>query len=46
MGAVSIREFELFHGAALTKIVRAERPVTLRLIETRPDDAWATKAQR
>lgn len=39
---MSIREFELFHGAALTKIVRAERPVTLRLIETRPDDAWAT----
>ncbi len=28
-----IREFELFHGAALTKIVRSDRPMTLRMIE-------------
>jgi hypothetical protein len=37
-----IREFELFHGAVLTKLVRADRPITLRMIETRPADAWST----
>jgi len=37
-----IREFELFHGAALTKILRSEKPVALRLIETRPRESWST----
>lgn len=36
-----IRQFELFHGAVLTKLARSDRPVTLRMIETRPRDAWA-----
>jgi hypothetical protein len=37
-----IREFELFHGAVLTKLVRGDRALTLRMIETRPTDAWST----
>ena len=37
-----VRDFELFHGAVLTKLVRGERPLTLRLIETRPTDSWST----
>jgi hypothetical protein len=37
-----IRTFELFHGAVLTKLVRGDHPVTLRLIETRPSDLWST----
>jgi hypothetical protein len=39
---VYIKEFELFHGALLTKLVRSEKPLTLRLIETRMDDSWST----
>ncbi len=35
---MSVKEFELFHGAVLAKLVRNERPITLRLIETRFDD--------
>lgn len=38
---MSVHEFELFHGAVLTKLVRSDRPVTLRMIETRPAEAWA-----
>lgn len=34
--AMSVKEFELFHGAVLTKLLRSEKPVALRLIETRP----------
>jgi hypothetical protein len=36
---MSIKEFELFHGAILNKLVRNEKPITLRLIETRFDDS-------
>lgn len=36
---MSVREFELFHGAVLAKLVRNEKPITLRLIETRFDDS-------
>ena len=36
-----VREFELFHGAVLTKLVRSDRPTTLRMIETIPGEAWA-----
>jgi hypothetical protein len=31
---MSVREFELYHGAVLTKILRSEKPVALRLVET------------
>lgn len=37
-----IREFEMFHGALLTKLVRSDRPIALRMIETRPSQAWST----
>lgn len=36
-----VREFELFHGAVLAKIVRNEKPITLRMIETKPSSEWA-----
>lgn len=38
---MAIDEFELFHGVVLTKLLRSERPVTLRMIETRPGEAWS-----
>ncbi len=37
-----VHDFELFHGIALTKLVRSDRPVALRMIETRPSDSWST----
>lgn len=37
-----IREFELFHGAVLAKLLRSEKPIALRLIETRPSESWST----
>lgn len=36
-----VKEFELYHGAVLTKLVRSDRPITLRMIETKPQEAWA-----
>jgi len=36
-----VSDFELYHGIALTKLVRNDEPVTLRLIETDPRKAWA-----
>jgi hypothetical protein len=38
---MTIKQFELYHGAVLTALVRSDRPVTLRMIETRPSEAWA-----
>jgi len=38
---MSVHKFELFHGIVLTKLVRSDKPVSLRLIETEPDEAWA-----
>ncbi len=38
---MAIKQFELYHGAVLTALVRSDRPVTLRMIETRPSEAWA-----
>lgn len=38
---MAVHTFELFHGIALTKLVRNERPTTLVLIETNQDEAWA-----
>jgi hypothetical protein len=31
-----IKQFEVFHGMALTKLIRSEKPVSVSLIETRP----------
>ena len=38
---MAVHEFELFHGIALTKLVRGDRPISLRMIETRPGEAWS-----
>ena len=38
---MSIKEFHLFHGAVLTKLIRSGKPVSLSLIETKPEDSWA-----
>ena len=38
---MAVDQFEVFHGVVLTKLVRSARPITLRLIETRPAEAWA-----
>ncbi len=38
---MSIKEFELYHGAVLTKLARCERPITVTLIETNPGDTWS-----
>ncbi len=37
-----VKTFEFFHGAVLTKLVRSDRPVTLRLIETGSLGTWGT----
>lgn len=37
---MSIQQFELFHGAVLAKLVRSDRPIALRMIETKAD-AWS-----
>ncbi|MBW1728911.1 MAG: hypothetical protein JRJ62_15375 [Deltaproteobacteria bacterium] len=37
-----IRMFELFHGGVIVKLLRSDRPITLRMIETRPAESWST----
>ena len=37
-----VKEFELFHGIVLTKLLRSEKPVALRLVETKPKESWST----
>lgn len=36
-----IRDFELYHGALLTKLVRSDRPITIRMIETETSECWS-----
>lgn len=36
-----LKEYELFHGAVLTRLVRKDKPVTLRLIETNTSESWS-----
>ena len=38
---MAVKQFELFHGAVLTKLLRSDRPVSLRMIETRPAEKWS-----
>lgn len=38
---MSIKEFELFHGAVLTKLIRSDKSINLSMFETKLDDAWA-----
>lgn len=37
-----IKEFELFHGACLTRLIRREKPLTMRLIEIDSSQSWST----
>ena len=37
---MSIKQFEVFHGIALTKLIRSEKPVSVSLIETKPTEDW------
>ena len=38
---MSIKIFELFHGGVITKLLRSDKPITLRMIETHPDEKWS-----
>ena len=35
-----IKQFEIFHGIALTKLLRSEKPISVSLIEIRPTEDW------
>lgn len=37
---MSIKQFEIFHGIALTKVLRSDKPVSVSLIETKPTEDW------
>jgi len=37
----NVAQFEVLHGIVLTKLVRNPQPVALRMIETRPREAWS-----
>jgi hypothetical protein len=39
---MSVREFEIYHGAALATVLRSEKPVALRLVEAKPGESWST----
>lgn len=39
---MAVKEFELFHGAVLTKLLRSKRPTNLCMVETAPGEAWST----
>lgn len=39
---MAIKEFELFHGAVLAKLLRSNEPITLCLIERSERDPWAS----
>ena len=38
----SVKQFELFHGLVLAKILREKRPITLSMIKTNPKEEWST----
>lgn len=38
----TVREFELFHGAVLTALMRRDQPIALSMVETMPSDSWST----
>lgn len=38
---MAIKDFELYHGAVLTKILRKDMPLTLTLIETNTSESWS-----
>lgn len=38
---MSVKDFELYHGIVLTKMIRSDHPVSLRMIERNRDEAWS-----
>ncbi|EPS49557.1 hypothetical protein CFSAN002368_17135 [Clostridium botulinum A1 str. CFSAN002368] len=38
---MAIKEFEFYHGAVLTRILRKDIPLTLTLIETNTLESWS-----
>lgn len=38
----SVKQFELFHGLVLAKILREKRPTTLSMIKTNIQEEWST----
>lgn len=38
----TVRQFELFHGAVLTALLRRDHPIALSMVETMPSDSWST----
>ena len=39
---MAVKDFHIFHGVVLARLLRNERPVSLRLIETKPSESWST----
>ncbi|MCG2738779.1 MAG: hypothetical protein L6300_00885 [Syntrophaceae bacterium] len=37
-----IKNYEMYHGAVLVHLIRKEKPISLRLIETHPKEQWST----
>lgn len=37
-----VKVFELFHGACLTRLIRRDKPLTMRLIEVDSTQSWST----
>ena len=37
---MSVKQFEVFHGIVLTKLMRSKKPVALRMVETKPTEDW------
>jgi len=38
----TVKQFELFHGAVLTALLRRDHPIALSMVETMPSDSWST----
>jgi len=38
---MGVHKFEHLHGVVLTKLMRSDRPTTLRMVETAPKEAWS-----
>jgi hypothetical protein len=38
---MGVHKFEHLHGVVLTKLMRSDRPTTLRMVETAPKESWS-----
>jgi hypothetical protein len=39
---MSVKSYELWHGLVLTKLLRSDRPIALRMIQTNPAENWSS----